>query len=606
MILSSKISPDAVKKMTSDEKKQLCSEIREYIIDVVQRNGGHLASNLGSVELTVALHSVFSTPEDKLVFDVGHQSYAHKILTGRYDDFATIRTENGISGFPRPSESEHDAFIGGHSSISISAALGIAKAMELKGESGKVVAVIGDGAITGGEAYEGLNNAGRMSRNLIVVLNDNQMSISKNSGVIANYLTDMRNTKGYHQAKQHVKDFLSKSTVGKELEKSMSGTKELVKFCVYQSNVFENLGFKYLGPVDGHNIEKMTEVFEIAKMIDVPCVVHVRTKKGKGYKPAEENSSKYHGLSKRTSKLVGGNSFSDLFGASLVHYASTDKRICAVTAAMKNSTGLHDFSKMFPERFFDVGIAEEHAVSFCAGLATQGMIPVFAVYSTFLQRAYDQIIHDCAIENTHVVIAVDRAGFVGEDGETHQGIFDVPMLTSVPGVTVFSPSTKHEMMMCMRIALFETDGVAVVRYPRAVPADLAENAAYKDFYYRRQSSNDTLVISYGRISDNLRDISKCDCIKLLKIYPLSDELIDIAYRYKRVVFFEESSKCGGIGEKLLSELAQRDFKGKCELYAVYSEFVKHSDVDAQLKKYRLDMQSMKEIIRNGEYSGTEN
>ena len=398
MLLSDKISPEFIKGLTLEEQKQLCAEIRAFLIENVSGTGGHLASNLGTVELSVALHSVFSTPDDKIVFDVGHQSYTHKIITGRFAEFRTLRSKGGISGFPRSSESEHDAFIGGHSSISVSAALGISKALELEKKEGNVIAVIGDGALTGGEAYEGLNNIGRHSGNLIIVLNDNEMSISRSKGTVAEYLNRMRSSRSYFDKKAAVKEFLSHSSVGKEISKSLSGTKDLVKFALYQSNIFESLGLKYYGPVDGHDVGKLIEILEIAKITDEPCIVHIKTKKGKGYRPAELNSGEYHGLSRRNQPSLRSRSFSETAGRFLLELAEKDERICAMTAAMKYGTGLEHIADAYPERFFDVGIAEQHALTFSCGLASQGMIPVFAVYSTFLQRCFDQLIHDASIE----------------------------------------------------------------------------------------------------------------------------------------------------------------------------------------------------------------
>ena len=597
MILNDDISPEKLKTLSLAEKKQLCSEIRSFLIEVISGTGGHLASNLGTVELTVALHSVFTTPYDKIVFDVGHQAYTHKILTGRKARFNTLRTENGISGFPRPSESVHDAFIGGHSSISVSAALGISKAMELSGENHKVVAVIGDGALTGGEAYEALNNASRIGKNLIIVLNDNEMSISKNSGAIASYLTQMRSSRKYYDTKNKVKEILNRTAFGKELAKPVSVTKDLVKFAIYQSNIFENLGFKYLGPVDGHDIAELTEVFEVAKLMNEPCIVHVKTKKGKGYKPAEENSGQYHGVDKKSGTGSKGLTYSEAFGRELLKIAGNDSKICAVTAAMKYGTGLNYFAKKYPERFFDVGIAEEHALTFACGLASQGMIPVFAVYSTFLQRCYDQIIHDAAIENLHIVLAVDRAGFVGEDGETHQGVFDVAMLSSIPNVTIYSPADANEVRKCLHKAIYETTGIAVVRYPKGVEQVLSADESVPECKIYEQNSK-TLVCSYGRITMNAKKLiaDKTDVLQLIKVYPIPDEIMPKLLKYERIFFFEEGIKQGGIGEKLLVKLNEYGYKGFYKVVAVDSEFVRFAEVESQLKQYKLDSDSMREIV----------
>lgn len=597
LILNDEISPEKLKSLSLAEKKQLCSEIRSFLIETISSTGGHLASNLGTVELTVALHSVFTTPDDKIVFDVGHQAYTHKILTGRKAQFGKLRTENGISGFPRPSESVHDAFIGGHSSISVSAALGISKAMELKGDSHKVIAVIGDGALTGGEAYEALNNASKIGKKLIIVLNDNEMSISKNSGAIAAYLTQMRSTRKYYDTKNKVKEILGRTSIGKELAKPVSVTKDLVKFAIYQSNIFENLGFKYLGPVDGHDISELTEVFEVAKLMNEPCIVHVKTKKGKGYKPAEENSGQYHGVDKKSNRVVKGLTYSEAFGDELLKIAENDSRICAVTAAMKDATGLSKFSKAYPERFFDVGIAEEHALTFTCGLASQGMIPVFAVYSTFLQRCYDQIIHDAAIENLHIVLAVDRAGFVGEDGETHQGVFDVSMLSSIPNVTIYSPCDTNEVKKCLHKAIYDTKGIAVVRYPRGVSPVEEKSKTVPECKIYEQNSK-TLICSYGRIIENAKRLiaDKIDVLQLIKIYPIPNEIMDKLLKYDSIFFFEEGVKQGGIGEKLLVKLNEYGYKGSYRIVAVNGEFVRFAEADSQLKRYGLDSESMKKTV----------
>lgn len=599
MILSSKISPEHIKKLSPSEMEQLCSELRSYIIEVVYGTGGHLASSLGTVELCVALHRVFSTPQDKIVFDVGHQAYAHKIITGRYKDFRRLRCENGISGFPRPDESEHDAFIAGHASTSISAALGIAKAMEINGESGHVISVIGDGALTGGEAYEGLNNASKLKRNFIVILNDNEMSISKNSGAVAAYLAQMRSTTKYFETKKRVKDTLSKSAIGRELAKSVSGTKELVKFAIFQSNIFENLGYKYLGPIDGNNLAETIDVLNVAKRLDEPCIIHIKTKKGKGYLPAEQNSGEYHGVSKRAA--CGGNNektYSEIAGRYLLELADKDERICGITAAMKYATGLQYFAKKYRSRFFDVGIAEEHAVTFAGGLASQGMVPVFCVYSTFLQRCYDQILHDLAIEKEHVVFAVDRAGFVGEDGETHQGVFDVSMLSSVPGMVIYSPSNALELRWSLYKAVYECDGIAAVRYPKgnAYMGDVSAEGdlCNYDYTYRKNGGRE-LIIAYGRITLSVTEAAKeigADVLQLVKIFPIVEKTVEIAENYKKIIFFEEGIESGGIGEKFGIMLLKAGWHGKYRINAIHNDFVGYSETEKQLEKYRLDKEGI--------------
>lgn len=597
MILSPKISSEAVKRLSISEKEQLCSEIRSYIIEVVSGTGGHLASSLGAVELCVALHSVFTTPDDKIIFDVGHQSYAHKIITGRYEDFRALRTENGISGFPRPDESVHDAFIAGHASTSISAALGIAKAMEINGDDHHVISVIGDGALTGGEAYEGLNNASKLKRNFIVILNDNEMSISKNSGAVAAYLSQMRSSSKYYETKKRVKDALSKSAIGRELSKSVSGTKELVKFAIFQSNIFENLGYKYLGPINGHNLTDMIDVLTVAKQLDEPCIIHIKTKKGKGYLPAEQNSGKYHGIAKRRTSADKGDTYSEITGKYLTELARDNDKICAVTAAMKYATGLQYFAAEYRQRFFDVGIAEEHAVTFAGGLASQGMLPVFCIFSTFLQRCYDQIIHDLAIENEHIVLAIDRAGMVGEDGETHQGLFDVSMLTSIPNTVVFSPSNSAELKSSLYKALYNYNGIAAVRYPKGIASHSETDITDYDIKFLKNGGK-ALIVTYGRISDNAFSAAKnlnADVLQLVKIYPIPDDAVKIAFNYSKIAFFEEGISSGGIGEKFSLKLLEQGWQGKYRLTAVDNEFVTYRETEKQLAAYNLDKDGMIKI-----------
>ncbi|MBQ8172218.1 MAG: 1-deoxy-D-xylulose-5-phosphate synthase [Oscillospiraceae bacterium] len=601
MYLDDNINHDMISDMTLPQLKGLCRELRGCILRTVTKTGGHLASNLGTVELTVALHYVFDIKEDRILWDVGHQAYAHKLLTGRYSRFSTLRSNGGLSGFTRRSESEADAFISGHSSTSVSAACGIAAAMKLSGRKGSVAAVIGDGAFTGGMAYEGLNNAAKSRTGLVVVLNDNAMSISKSTGAFARYLSQIRSTRKYYCAKENVKSALSRlPVVGIPLEKSVRTAKNLVKDAIYGSaTLFENLGCTYIGPVDGHNMEDMIEALSVAKMLRRPCVVHVFTTKGKGYRPAEENPGEYHAVPRKAAgvqTVVPKSSFSEEFGLELERLAKTDSRICAITAAMKYATGLNFFSHSFPERFFDTGIAEQHSVTFAAGLAAEGMLPVFGVYSTFLQRGYDQIIHDCAIENTHVVLAVDRAGFVGEDGETHQGIMDVPMLSAIPNTTIYSPASYEELRRCLKRAIFDTKGIAVVRYPKG-----SEYRSYmtpaQDFAYSGKRSR-TLAISYGRIAGWLDEVAEktgADWLRLVKIAPLPDWISEIAAAYERVVFFEESLLNGGIAERLGAQLMKRGFRGKYETVGA-DGFVPAAGVEEQLIMYGLDRQSMTERL----------
>ncbi len=598
-MLNDSINHDIISRMSLPQLTALCRELRSCIMRTVTNNGGHLSSNLGTVELTVAMHYVFDTSCDRILWDVGHQAYAHKLLTGRYSRFGTLRKKGGISGFTRHNESSADAFISGHSSTSVSAAYGIATAMKLKGEGGSVAAVIGDGAFTGGMAYEGLNNAGKSDTSLVLILNDNAMSISKSTGALARYLAQIRSTKKYYCAKEQFKSALSSVPfVGDRLERSVRAAKNLVKDAIYNSsNLFENMGFAYVGPVNGHNLEDMIEAMSVAKMMQRPCVVHVFTTKGKGYRPAELNPGEYHAISPKGS-VKSGTSYSEVFGKELERLARDDNRICAITAAMKYATGLNYFKDAFSERFFDTGIAEQHSVTFAAGLATEGMLPVFAVYSTFLQRGYDQLIHDCAIENTHVVLAIDRAGFVGEDGETHQGILDVPMISAIPDSTIYSPASFDELRTCLKKAIYDTNGIAAVRYPKGCEYRKSLPPAGDMAYSGKR--NKTLAISYGRISawlDEAANEAGCDWMRLVKISPLPRKAAEIAASYDRIVFFEEGILRGGIAESLLAALTLRGWKGNAECIGVNNEFVSAATVAQQLEYYGLDKNSMIKRLR---------
>lgn len=601
MLLTADISPKKLKSLSLAEKAALCEEIRGLLISVVSKNGGHLASNLGTVELIVAMHSVFTTPDDKFIFDVGHQAYTHKILTGRLSGFYKLRQEGGVSGFPRPGESEHDAFIGGHSSISISAGLGIAAANAVRGGKGSVVVVAGDGSFTGGGIYEGLNNAGRragagnISKNLIVVLNDNGMCISKSSGALTAYLSQIRSTKGYYEAKNRVKSVLSKSALGKGVSGAISGTKRTVKRTLIPDNLFENLGFKYFGALDGHNLEELINIFELVKTIDHPCLIHVKTKKGKGYHPAEQNSGHYHGLDKPKQMERTAPAYSDVFGSEITRLGERDDRICLITAAMKHATGCNHFAKRFPERFFDAGIAESHAATFAAGLSSQGMLPVFAVYSTFLQRSFDQLIHDAAIEKLRLVLAVDRAGLCGEDGPTHQGTFDVGLLSLIPETTIYAPLTASELRLCLKKALHEHTGITAVRYPRGVAYSPKNEQNYADFTLTKsENSNGILIITYGRIARTAVRLLNhgADLLRLVKLTPLPDEIFDVIRGYERVVFFEEGALVGGVAERISARLvgSGTDYKMRG-----VEGFVPAADLERQMRLCGLDFDSMREF-----------
>lgn len=595
-----KALPSDVKKLSYPECDELCRDIRKTMIKTVMKNGGHLSSNLGTVELILAMHRVFDSPKDKFVFDVGHQAYTHKLLTGRFDKFSELRKENGLSGFTRPSESEHDAFISGHSSISISAALGMAEAMRLDSDdTHHAIAVIGDGAFTGGMAYEGLNNAGKSKAKLIVILNHNDMSISKNVGALAKYLTKIRGNSSYLSAKKKVEKVLDAIPVGgKPIKQLMRDSKSLLKGIVYQSTMFEELGFTYLGPVDGHNIRELEEVLNIAKRIDKPVFIHVNTVKGKGFKPAENNPGAFHGVPvkayvNKDPDFISEDSFSAEFGRHLNELAKNDDRICAITAAMKYGTGLQYFAAEHGDRFFDVGIAEQHGVTFSGGLARSGKIPVFAVYSSFIQRSFDQLVHDCSIEPLHVVLGIDRAGIVGEDGETHQGIFDVSMLSCIPGMTIYSPSCYEELRLCLSEAIYDCGGPVAVRYPRGNDTSEFDKSSLNCSYTHISRESSVLAVTYGRIWDNLykayENSSGFDILKLTKIFPICDEVIEICRGYKKVIFFEEGIKNGGIGMLLAGRLSEYGIPMKI---AAAEGFVKQAAVSSALAKLGLDTEGM--------------
>ncbi len=601
--------PADLKKLNIIELEALAAEIRQFMINTVSQNGGHLSSNLGVVELSVALHKTFNSPNDKIVWDVGHQIYTHKILTGRINEFNTLRTENGISGFCAPNESEHDIFYSGHSSTSISAALGIAEANKKLGKKDYTIAVIGDGALTGGMVYEALNNAGRSGTRLIVILNDNEMSISENVGSMARYLAVIRSKPEYFKLKAKTEKTLNYiPLIGKPISSLISKLKSDIKSSMYESTFFEDLGFKYMGPIDGHNLDNLCEALDSAKLINAPVLLHISTVKGKGYEFAEKNPSVYHGISKfdvETGDYIeGSTNFSSEFGKKLCELAEKDEKICAITAAMSLGTGLKDFSQKFSDRFYDVGIAEQHAVTFASGLAKGGMTPVFAVYSTFLQRAYDQLVHDGTLQKQKVIIGLDRAGFVGEDGVTHQGLLDVSFLNSIPDVTIYSPFTYKRLGFDLENTSKNSKNLTVIRYPRgsepSLPADF--QSSEKDYDYI-ENGKEILIISYGRItSEVLKAINELkeqnipvSVLILNKIKPIEMSAVNLASAYKTVFFYEESVKSGGIGQSFADLLYEEFFKGDFKHIAVNDEFVQHASVSSLIKKYHLDCES---IVKN--------
>ena len=608
-------SPEDIRKMTPAELEELCASLRKTLVQTVSKTGGHLSSNLGVVELTVALHKMFDTPRDRIVWYVGHQCYTHKLLTGRYGRFDTLRQTGGISGFPKPEESEYDTFIAGHSSTAVSAANGMAKAKTLSGDGGYVVAVLGDGALTGGLAYEGLSNAGRSSDRLIVVLNDNRMSISKNVGFVARHLATLRSRPRYVRFKMGISSLIAHiPLIGKAIQRFIVWVKSRLKNAMYHSStLFEEMGFYYLGPVDGHNLHDLTASLQTAKNLSRPVLLHVETVKGKGYGFAAQNPDTYHGVSGfdiETGKTPpSSKSFSSTMADGLCRLAQEDLRICAITAAMKSGTCLTKFAERFPVRFFDVGIAEEHAVTFASGLATGGMLPVFAVYSTFLQRCYDQILNDTSIMNNHIVLAVDRAGIVPDDGETHQGVFDVPFLTTIPHVTIYSPSTFSELDISLKQALYDAAGIAVVRYPKGgeLPGCEGFQPDYKPYTHLKNGKARILLMTYGRLFSYAliaaRELSEegmpVSLLKLTRIWPLPEECVAIAAEYDWVFFFEEGSRQGGIGQHLQSRLLESGFRGEFRLKAI-DGFLPACSVSAGFRRTGLDVDGMIEAVREAE------
>lgn len=605
-ILDTIQSPADVKALSSEQLIQLAAEIRAFLIDSVSQTGGHLASNLGVVELTIALHCVFDLPEDKLVFDVGHQSYVHKILTGRRERFDTLRREGGLSGFPKTSESPYDSFNTGHSSTSVSAALGMARARDLSGEKHHVLALIGDGALTGGLAYEALCDAGRDEGALIVILNDNQMSISGNVGGMSDYLSKIRTRPAYLNAKIKTERILSKNAFGRAIASVLRCVKNTVKRLLIPDNIFDELGFTYLGPVDGHDIKKLQSMLMRAKQIRGPVLVHVCTVKGKGYAPAEDAPQYFHGVS-RFDSANGENyaaqskqDYSAVFGESLMRLAKENADVVAISPAMTLGSGLGEFARTYPERFFDVGIAEGHAITSAAGLAISGKIPVASVYSSFLQRAYDQVIHDVAMQNLHVVFAVDRAGVVGADGETHQGVFDLAFLRQIPNMTVLAPASDADMDAMLRHAVYDVQGPVALRYPRGhmqavLPA--AFRAGVTDCVREGDAAT---VVAVGVLAAPALEAAEraaeqgvqAEVLVLRQVWPLEIETIARSVeKTGRLLVVEDGVCAGGIGEAIGSALAARglqfEFVGRG-----YDAFVAQAEVGAIYHRYGLDAEGI--------------
>lgn len=609
--------PEDIKKLNDNELLDLGEEIRKFLIESVSKTGGHLSSNLGVVELTLSLFKTFDIGRDKLIWDVGHQSYIHKILTGRKDGFKNLRKKDGLSGFPKRSESIYDCFQTGHSSTSISAALGMARARDIKKEKHNVIAVIGDGALTGGLAFEALNDIGFRKTKMIIVLNDNQMSIAKNVGGVSIYLNKLRMKPKYNKIKSNINTELSKSKGGKVVLSNMLKLKNGLKSLVVDSMLFEDMGIKYIGPIDGHNIKLMNEVFSMAKNINGPVIVHTTTKKGKGYEFAEKSPSKFHGIS--PFNLENGEvcktcceTYSSAFGKALNKIAKEDKYVVAITAAMPDGTGLKEFSKNFPERFFDVGIAEEHAVTLSAGMASSGLKPVFAVYSTFLQRAYDEILHDVCIQNLPVVFAIDRAGVVGEDGETHQGILDISYLSTMPNMTIVAPKSLKEVEILLRWALNKKTPVAI-RYPKG--GDKLNNLpVLKEINYGKwevlNKGENLAIIACGKtVEFAMEALYKLKekninptIINATFIKPVDEEKIKyLAENNFNIITVEDNMKQGGLGSSILNSLNNYNYKKTIKILAYEDKFIEQASVDIIYKENFLDSDGIVKTALNLSY-----
>ena len=617
--LGKELDHEALRKMTSKEREVLCSELRDKILNTVSANGGHLASNLGAVELTVALLSVFDYKTDKIVFDVGHQSYSYKLLTGRFDRFDTLRQKNGISGFPRVSESPYDAFDTGHSSTSISAAMGIARARDLEGRKNEVVAIIGDGALTGGLAYEAINDLGHVKTKMMIILNDNEMSIDRNVGGLSRYLSKLRISSGYISAKQTTESFLKKlGFFGRGLIKIILAIKDFFRFLLYRKtpSFFEDLGLVYYGPVDGHNTDDLIKAFDAAKEINAPVIIHVLTQKGKGYAPAETNPSDYHGVGpfdlETGVSTAGKSSYTTVFAGALTDLAAHNPKLIAISAAMTLGTGLDNFQMKFPARFFDCGIAEEHSVTMAGGLAVSGFVPVVAIYSSFLQRAYDEMITDCCFMNSHVVFAIDRSGFVGNDGHTHHGLLDISYLNSMVNMTVFSPRDYKDLVWCLTYAVESVDGPVAVRYPRGTSPFEASGPLYKYLgecvkpHMVQDYGDDFALVSTGRISEEadkamelLKEQGICGKhinVALIKPIP-ANEILEMTGDIDNLFSIEEGIISGGFGEALERELQYAGHKGEVIPFGVKNPLIKAMSPKEQIASCGLDSVSVAQSIK---------
>ena len=612
-ILKNINSPKDLKNLNIDEKEILAKEIRELILNIVSKNGGHLASNLGVVELTIAIHSVFNAPEDKIIWDVGHQTYVHKIFTGRKNEMFTLRKINGISGFPKAEESEYDVFNTGHSSTSISAAIGMARARDIKKENNQVIAVIGDGALTGGMALEALNDGGSSKTDFIIILNDNEMSISKNVGGISNFLTKIRSKKFYKKSNNLVKSIvLQIPWIGKKIIKIVEDIKYSIKKIFIPNMLFEDMGYTYLGPVDGHNIEKVEKILNIAKRIDGPKLIHIITKKGKGYEIAEKEPSKYHStgpfdLKTGESSIKKDKDYSKVFGDKLIKIAGKNKKVVAITAAMKDGTGLKEFACKYKDRFFDVGIAEQHAIGVAAGMARNGLIPFVPIYSSFFQRGYDQVIHDICMQNLHVVLCADRAGIVGQDGETHQGIFDLSFFNIVPNLVIMAPKNFRELEDMMDFAI-NYNGPVYIRYPKGGEGNTRINKEDEIVLGKAEKlldGNKYTIIAIGKMVEKAYSIAimlkkeniNVQVINARFLKPIDEENIIKWIGNTKIITIEDNIIRGGLGSTILEILHKYNKKNEIKILGYPEKFIKQGTVNEIEKKYNLDTESIIKIIK---------
>ena len=609
MLLERINQPNDIKKLDSTDYDILAKEIREFLIQKISVTGGHLGSNLGTVELTMALHLSLDLPEDKIVWDVGHQSYTHKLLTGRRDGFDNLRKHGGMSGFPKRKESQCDAFDTGHSSTSISAALGLAKARDIQGKDNRIVAVIGDGSLTGGMAYEAMNNAASLESNFIIVLNDNNMSIAENVGGVSKYLNDIRTADKYLNLKEGVYNTLKSMPKGDAMVRGIRKAKSSVKHLMIQGMLFEDMGITYLGPVDGHNIPAMLRVIQEAKRVKGAVMIHVKTQKGKGYGPAERHPARFHGAEPFDIETGVPSSprdkanYTDVFSTVMMKLGQRNEKVVAITAAMPDGTGLKRFKNAYPDRFFDVGIAEEHAVTFAAGLAAGGLKPIVAIYSSFLQRAYDQIVHDVCIQNLPVVFAIDRAGLVGSDGETHQGIFDLSFLSSIPNMHIMAPKNKWELSDMLKFAV-AFDGPIAIRYPRGEAYDgLKEyrqmvSLGKAEWLYEEEEiailAVGSMVKTGLQVYEKLKAAGhKCSLCNARFVKPIDEEMVDRAAKnHKVIVTLEENVLSGGFGEKVCNYISEKEYPNKLVMVGIPDEYVEHGNVDVLRKEIHIDADSI--------------